>query len=154
MSEYQRARRLYASDLSAARVALDDALWHFPCYSKALADSANVKIQLRDFAGAFSDATAALALDPRDTVALFHRAQLLMGAGKWSEAIADLDTALKVNAEIVDAYEYRAISHERAGHLELAARDWRSVLLKSLPGESRDRAEKKLQELENTLKAR
>ena len=62
----------------------------------------------RDYKGAISDLTRALALDPDEARYLFERARAHAGAGETALALADLDSSLAKKSDQIDALVLRA----------------------------------------------
>ena len=80
---------------------------------------------------------AALAFAPKDPDLLIDRAEAYAEAGRYWDAIDDLNDALEVAPKRADALIYRASAYRRVGGLDLALQDVQQALKldpKSVPG--------------------
>ena len=85
-----------------------------PKFVRSLAGRGSARMLLANNAGALADYDAALALDPSLAIR-GQRAVTLMAAGRYEEAVADLDLALAKDKSNVDLRHLRALSFATAG---------------------------------------
>jgi serine/threonine-protein kinase len=93
--------------------------------AEALDVLANARLRIDDVEGAFADFTQALAVDPKDALAMGNRALVrarqaarLAAQGKleealstWDDAIGDVSGAITLDPTLVGAWNNRAVSH-------------------------------------------
>ena len=72
---------------------------------------------------AYAAQSAALDLNPNDAELLIDRSISLTSAGKYWEAIDDLNKALELESDRVDALVFRATAYRRLKSLDLADQD-------------------------------
>jgi tetratricopeptide (TPR) repeat protein len=77
---------------------------------KQLQESAAKKSEQNDFAGAISDYTAALKLDPKNIELYEKRAYLYNLTNDYKNAVASLDQAIKINPNVYHLHASRAAS--------------------------------------------
>lgn len=80
-------------------------------------------IEARDIDGALRHAEQAVELAPRDALAYTALAAAHYRFGRWSDAIADLNTSLELNGEQLDAWLLLAMAHWQLGE-EKEAIEW------------------------------
>ncbi len=121
---------------------LNECLYYSPCHTLAIVNrgiansrlaEAHAKAGRTDEANAFavaalSDYETGLRYDPRDKIALFNRAQTYFHARHPKEALADLNAAVKLDAENLNFRYLRALAHEAVGAKQAAIEDWQAVL--------------------------
>ncbi len=108
--------RLETKDLEAALPDLEKAIQLDPKLSKAWAARGTVRFELKDYAGSITDLAHALELEParsKELVPLYVRALERRGAirgkdGKFDDALADFELALKHDPKLALAWQGRA----------------------------------------------
>ena len=70
----------------------------------------------------------AIILVPDDPSLLVDRAQAAFDQRRYRDAVIDLDAALAIDPELVDAYVFRASAHRRLGDLDKAEADANKAL--------------------------
>ena len=65
---------------------------------------------------------------PEDVSTYINRGNVYAELGRYSEAIADYDTALQLDPEALDALKNRGLTFEQSGRYEEALRDYESFL--------------------------
>ncbi|EGY01669.1 hypothetical protein AZA_56144 [Nitrospirillum viridazoti Y2] len=78
----------------------------------------------RDYIATPKDIEAQLSHEPKDAGEYTSRGYALMGAQKFTEALADFDKALALDPKMVTAIADRGIAHYWMGQLELAEQDF------------------------------
>jgi tetratricopeptide (TPR) repeat protein len=123
-----RAYRLRAEALlelkrpTEALQALDDCLKHGPADAGAFRARAALRTQLGQYAGAQTDYTRSLELEP-DAATFAARGWCYLVADAPKLAVTDFDEAIRLAPELGDAYAGRASSRVQRGDLLLAAKD-------------------------------
>jgi tetratricopeptide (TPR) repeat protein len=111
----------------AAVADFDQAVQLAPSNVAPLLNRAQARQQLGDRAEAEADFTAVLALDPGSADAWTGRGILREVAGRYDEALADYEQALKL-APSAQAWRNRADVHLALGHLEQAEADYSEAI--------------------------
>jgi len=102
-------------------------------------------------AQAITDCTRAIELNPKDAAAYHSRGFAYAKQGKYDRAIADFNRSSKLNPNLVDAYYDRGVVYQELGEKEKAITDFRRCLELNAGAEWREKAEKRLRELEALL---
>jgi tetratricopeptide (TPR) repeat protein len=108
-------------DYGAALKACEWLLELRPKDPKSFTLRATILIAKRDYAGAVADATRALDLDTKNVPALLERGRAQTFLGKSTEALLDLNTAIKSDPQNPTGYSYRSfvlgrpLDHLRGG---------------------------------------
>ena len=120
---------------SAAADEYDEA---YALLSKALhtADEGRRDELLEQSLGALSEV---LETHPEDVSTYINRGNVYAELGRYPEAIADYDTALRLDPEALDALKNRGLTFEQSGRYEEALRDYESFLarIKTMEDERR-----------------
>jgi len=82
-----------------------------------------------DLDGALADFTQAVALDPKNTDALYHRGVILAAKGDLNGALADYNQVLDLDSKYADAYSNRGFVKQAKGDLDGALADYSQALL-------------------------
>jgi len=98
--------------------------FEIPAQAARLVNQSRDKFNEKDWDGAISAATAALALDPENEVAYTNRAGAYAEKGLVQEAINDCNKALNINPYYALAYNNRGYAMERSGYLPQALADY------------------------------
>ena len=112
-------------DHSAARRSYTAALERRPGDAKSLAGRAAARFELKEYAGAVEDASAAIAVEPD---ALFTRAAAYGSLERNEEAVRDWTAYLARRPKDAHAWRNRGNAHERMGNKAAAATDWREAV--------------------------
>ena len=123
---YQGHIEMLAGGHSAARRSYDEALKRRPGDAKALAGRAAARFELREYAGAIEDATAAIATEPD---ALFTRAAAYGALERNEESVRDWTAYLAQRPKDAHAWMNRGNAHERLGRMSAAVADWKQALI-------------------------
>jgi tetratricopeptide (TPR) repeat protein len=123
---YQGHIEMLAGDHRAARRSYNEALKRRPGDAKALAGRAAAGFELKEYAGAIEDATAAIATEPD---ALFTRAAAYGALDRNQESVRDWTAYLALKPKDAHAWMNRGNAHERSGRMSAAVADWRQAVL-------------------------
>jgi tetratricopeptide (TPR) repeat protein len=94
----------------------------------AYLNRANIYAQRGIYPLAFADYGSAIALDPRNPLALYNRGNAYLDTRRYELAIADYTRAIELDATFALAYLNRGIAHEQRGDTRAAAEDYRQAL--------------------------
>ena len=122
---YQGHIEMLAGDHRAARRSYNEALKRRPGDAKALAGRAAAGFELKEYAGAVEDATAAMATEPD---ALFTRAAAYGALGRNEESVRDWTTYLAQRPKDAHAWMNRGNAHERMENKAAAISDWKQAV--------------------------
>jgi len=123
---YQGHIEMLAGGHSAARRSYDEALKRRPGDAKALAGRAAARYELREYAGAIEDATAAISTEPD---ALFTRAAAYGALERNEESVRDWTAYLAQRPKDAHAWMNRGNAHERLDRKSAAVADWKQAVL-------------------------
>lgn len=113
-----------------------------------LSDRARARAMLKDWAGADSDLTMALAKDQYRADLLVLRASARHALGRKAEARADIDQALDLDPHYADALVERGAMKLDAGDKQGARADWQLVLATQPKSPAADSARARIEKLE------
>jgi tetratricopeptide (TPR) repeat protein len=98
-----------------------------PMYDATAAVTAkkgNELLKKGDYEAARQYYDAAIRRDPKEWPAYFNRAEVFMHEGKWSLALKDFDTVLRLNRGMLLAAILRGVMNEQLGNYSLALADF------------------------------
>jgi tetratricopeptide (TPR) repeat protein len=95
----------------------------------AFVNRSDIRLRMKDFEGAASDAGQAIALEPQLAVAHLNRGAALVGLQRDADAISALDKAISIGSDTPElAYFNRALAKEHSGDIKGAFLDYRMAL--------------------------
>jgi tetratricopeptide (TPR) repeat protein len=94
----------------------------------AYLNRANVYAQRTKYELAFSDYSAALALDPSNPLIPYNRGNAYFDRQQYERALGDFSRAVELDASFALAYFNRGLAQERLGDNAAAAEDYRRAL--------------------------
>jgi tetratricopeptide (TPR) repeat protein len=122
---YQGHLDMIRDDHASARRSYTDALKRRAGDPRALAGRAAARFELKEYAGAVEDASAALASEPD---AQFTRAAAYAALGRNEESVRDWTAYLARRPKDAQAWTNRGNVHERMGNRPAAVADWRQAV--------------------------
>jgi tetratricopeptide (TPR) repeat protein len=122
---YQGHLDMIRDDHAAARRSYTGALKRRQGEPRAMAGRAAARFELKEYAGAVEDASAALAAEPD---ALFTRAASYAALGRHEESVRDWTAYLARRPKDAQAWTNRGNVHERMGNRSAAIADWRQAV--------------------------
>jgi tetratricopeptide (TPR) repeat protein len=95
----------------------------------AFVNRSDIRLRMKDFEGAASDAGQAITLQPQLAVAYLNRGAAFVGLQRDAEAIAMLDQAISIGTDTPElVYFNRALAREHLGDIKGAYLDYRMAL--------------------------
>ena len=95
----------------------------------AFVNRSDIRLRMKDFEGAASDAGQAIALQPQLAVAYLNKGAALVGLQRDADAIAVLDQAISIGTDTPElVYFNRALAREHSGDIKGAYLDYRMAL--------------------------
>jgi tetratricopeptide (TPR) repeat protein len=120
--------RVVKNELPAAERLLGDAQRKYPKLSGPWDTLADIYVQLGRVTNALETLDKQLQAQPDSQQALVKYGGILLRLGRYAEALPRLDRALQLNPSGESALLNRALVHSRMDHLDLAQRDYESLL--------------------------
>jgi tetratricopeptide (TPR) repeat protein len=94
----------------------------------AYLNRANIYAQRTKYELAFADYSAALSLDPNNSLILYNRGNAYFDQQQYERAIGDFSRAIELDGSFALAYFNRGLAQERLGDNAAAAADYRRTL--------------------------
>jgi lipoprotein NlpI len=96
--------------------------------ARSLHNRALARARLKDFSPAITDLTQAIELDPKNGEHHYTRAEVSMLRSQYPQAIADIDSGLRLDGPSVRGEHLLGLAHAKNGDLDASAADFTAAL--------------------------